>query len=394
MKQFAAFAAAVWVMTAMACGGRGEYPAAEKKDAPPAKVTGRVKEADLTRVELTEQAAQRLGIEIEEAADREMAEEMLIAGDLMLPPGKALLAPAPVGGKLEGVTKLTIGRRVQAGETLLRVTPLLPVERDLRVAFEADLRSAQARMAAARANLERARQLLADRAGSQRNQEAAEQEERQAAAAEAAAQARLRRLDTRPLEADVRVNVTAPASGMIRQIFAEPGQVVSGGANLFEVADFSTLWLRVPIYAGESKLTGKLEAVTFDDMSGRGEARQSARRVTAPPTADPLTVTVDQYFAVENAAGQWQPGQRVRVHVPGGGKERGLAVAEGSVVYDVQGAAWVYVEEAPRVYRRVAVEPVRTQGGYTLLARGPASGARVVKAGAAELFGTEFGAGK
>jgi membrane fusion protein, heavy metal efflux system len=54
----------------------------------------------------------------------------------------------------------------------------------------------------------------------------------------------------------------------------------------------------------------------------------------------------------------------------------------------------VYVEEAPRVYRRVAVEPVRTQGGYTLLARGPASGARVVKAGAAELFGTEFGAGK
>lgn len=389
-------ALALTVCLSASCGMGGGGQPGKEKEAPPAKVSNRVIEADLTRIELTEKAAQRLGITLVAAAVREVPDEQLLAGDLMLPPGKAIFAIAPIGGRLEAEPglRVAVGRQVRAGEIVLRLIPFLPVERDLRVTFEADLLGAEARVAAAKANLERARQLLQDRAGSQRNLEQAEQEDRQAAALLGAAKARLQRLETRPLEADLQVAVPAPVSGMIRIVNAEPGQVVGGGANLFEVADFSTLWLRVPIYAGESKLIARLQSVMFDDMSGRGAARHTARRIPAPPTGDPLAVTVDQYFSVTNADGQWRPGQRVGVHVPTAAAAKGLAVPESSIVYDVHGGAWVYVEEKPLVYRRVAVVPVRAHGGFTVLAKGPAVGARVVTAGVAELFGTEFGAGK
>ncbi|NOT30602.1 MAG: hypothetical protein HOP15_09175 [Planctomycetes bacterium] len=45
-------------------------------------------------------------------------------------------------------------------------------------------------------------------------------------------------------------------------------------------------------------------------------------------------------------------------------------------------------------YRRAAVDLERAAGGEALLVRGPEAGSQVVSAGAAELFGTEFGAGK
>jgi hypothetical protein len=58
---------------------------------------------------------------------------------------------------------------------------------------------------------------------------------------------------------------------------------------------------------------------------------------------------------------------------------------------DIHGGNWVYEQIAEREYvrRRVAVRYVSK--GTAVLASGPPPGARVVVAGAAELFGTETG---
>jgi multidrug efflux pump subunit AcrA (membrane-fusion protein) len=69
-------------------------------------------------------------------------------------------------------------------------------------------------------------------------------------------------------------------------------------------------------------------------------------------------------------------------------------VPAAAILYDVQGGAWVYVNESGHVYRRQRVELIETQGSSAYLARGLTPGTSVVTAGAAELFGTEFGAGK
>ncbi|HYZ83475.1 MAG TPA: efflux RND transporter periplasmic adaptor subunit [Bryobacteraceae bacterium] len=380
-------------LSSQSCGPRAETSKAAGPA--PAKVDNRVKESDLTRVRLTPEAEKRLGIEVKQPVDSNYAVRTSVAGEVMPIPGKTLIVNAPVAGTislLEGT--LTPGRLLRDGEPVLRLTPLAGVQRDLRVTLEADLKAAKARLDNATQQLERARQLLRDLGGSQRNVDTAEQEFGQAKAAHDAALNRLQQINTRPLEADVQMTVTAPASGIIRQVQVAPGQTVAAGAPLFEVVDFSRVWIRVPVYAGDIATFRNLSTVNVHSLDGRGPVRKAVR-VPAPPTADPLAVTVDLYYELPNPDRQLRPGQRLNVQLPAASKVRdSLEVPASAILYDIHGGTWVYIAEPEHTYRRQRVEVLDTQGSSAFLARGLARDARVVTSGAAELFGTEFGAGK
>jgi membrane fusion protein, heavy metal efflux system len=374
------------------CGSSGDSP---KAAAAPAKVENRVNESDLTRVRLTPEAEKRLGIEVREPVDSNFVVTTSVAGEVVPIPGKSLTVNAPVAGTIRMLrAPLTPGQHLRDGEPVLRLTPLAGVQRDLRVTLQADLKAAKARLDNAAQQLERARQLLRDLAGSQRNVDVAEQEFGQAKAAHDAAVERLQQVNTRPLDADVEMTVEAPASGIVRQVQVAPGQTVAAGAPLFEVVDFSRVWLRVPVYAGDAATFRNLATVTVQSVDGEGPVRKAVR-VPAPPTADPLAVTVDLYYELPNPDGQLRPGQRLNVQLPARSKVRDtLQVPASAILYDIHGGTWVYVAEPEHTYRRQRVEVLDTQGGFAFLARGVPRNARVVTAGAAELFGTEFGAGK
>jgi multidrug efflux pump subunit AcrA (membrane-fusion protein) len=160
------------------------------------------------------------------------------------------------------------------------------------------------------------------------------------------------------------------------------------------VVDFSRVWIRVPVYAGDAATFRNLSSVSVQSVDGQGPSRRAVR-VPAPPTADPLAVTVDLYFELPNTNNLLRPGQRVDVQLPAALKAaEGLQVPASAILYDIHGGTWLYVAEPDHTYRRQRVEVLETQGGSALLGRGLSPGARVVIAGAAELFGTEFGAGK
>ena len=76
------------------------------------------------------------------------------------------------------------------------------------------------------------------------------------------------------------------------------------------------------------------------------------------------------------------------------GSEESLVVPWSAVMHDINGGTWVYENIAPQQYARRRVDVRRVVDGRAVLARGPAIGAKVVTAGAAEIFGTEFGTGK
>lgn len=394
MTHYSSFLATITLACLLpGCSHNGAAPVAAQKA--PGTVENRVKETDLTRVKLTPEAEQRLGIELAPAVESEVSTVSAISGEVMLIPGKALLATAPVTGTVHLVQgSLGVGQNVRKGEPVFRLTPVVSPQRDLRVTFEADVLSAKARLDSATQQLERARQLLRDLAGSQRNVEAAEQEFGQAKAAYDAAVEKRDRLKTHPLEADVDMVILAPATGVVRQIQAGEDQIVASGAPLIEVADLSRVWLRVPVYAGDVESLAGQTSVRVRDVDGAGRTRQAVR-VTAPPTADPLAVTTDLYFELANSDGRLAPGQRLTVFLPSRKPSRkGIAVPTAAVLYDIYGGAWVYVNSAPHEYRRQRVELLQSEGSSTLIARGLSVGTKVVSAGAAELFGTEFGAGK
>ena len=95
--------------------------------------------------------------------------------------------------------------------------------------------------------------------------------------------------------------------------------------------------------------------------------------------------------------GMLRPGERVGVTLPLAGAatgERGLSVPLTALVRDLNGGSWVYERKDFLTFIRRRVEVSRVNGGFAILAQGPKAGTKVVTAGSAELFGTEFGAGK
>jgi hypothetical protein len=83
----------------------------------------------------------------------------------------------------------------------------------------------------------------------------------------------------------------------------------------------------------------------------------------------------------------------VKVLVPMEGADEGLVVPWSAVVHDINGGAWVYERVREQTYARRAIEVRSVVGDAAALRSGPQRGAQVVKTGAAELFGTEFGVG-
>jgi len=71
-----------------------------------------------------------------------------------------------------------------------------------------------------------------------------------------------------------------------------------------------------------------------------------------------------------------------------------LAVPMGAILYDVYGGTWTYVAKDSIHMVRTRVELGDIVDGRAIIVRGLTPGVRVVTAGAAELFGTEFGVGK
>jgi multidrug efflux pump subunit AcrA (membrane-fusion protein) len=149
--------------------------------------------------------------------------------------------------------------------------------------------------------------------------------------------------------------------------------------------------VRVAALAGDLGRINRAAPVQVRALGTPGAA-SVARPVAAPPSANATAGTVDLYYAIANSGADFRVGQRVEVELPAMGDSSGISVPASAVLRDVYGGEWVYVRTGPHVYERRRIEIVSTSGGYSLIRRGLARGDQVVTAGAAELFGTEFGA--
>jgi multidrug efflux pump subunit AcrA (membrane-fusion protein) len=107
-----------------------------------------------------------------------------------------------------------------------------------------------------------------------------------------------------------------------------------------------------------------------------------------------MASSVDLYFELRNPESLLRPGHRVTVSLPMLDSAEGLVVPWSAVLYDINGGTWVYEQLSASMFARRRIELSHRVGEWAVLTRGPEPGARVVTAGAAELFGTEFGTGK
>jgi RND family efflux transporter MFP subunit len=371
-------------------------PGSVERDAP-ARVEHAVPESELSRVLLTPEAERRLGIQTVAVDTRTVDRTRTLGGEVVVPADGEIVVSAPMAGVVLGRAARifpSAGERVRHGEPLFRVLAL-PAERDL-LSAEAELARAEVQVELTVAQAKRAEQLLKDGAGSVRQVEEARSARAAAEAALEPAQARRDLLRGANLE-DVAqavspLSIAAPVAGVIRTVRVAAGQTVAAGTVLAQVFRPDPLWVRVPVYAGDLRsIDGEAGARIVGLSERHGEAGRTAQSIPAPPTADPTAASVDLYFELPNADGTFVPGQAVRATLALRSREAGLTVPAGALLYDAQGGTWVYERTAPGIFERRRVEVEARVEGDVRIARGLAAQAEVVVAGAAELYGTEFG---
>ena len=373
------------------CGCSSDAPSPAKAAAP-AHVEAPKSEAALTTVKLSAEAVKRLGIETVVVRTDSAAATRSLGGEVTIPEGRLVTVTAPVAGTITGASAPQPGSRVSRGARLMTLAPLASSDRDQSIEARRAVDAAQADVTVVRLRLQRLEQLLKDGAASVRSVEETRGQLQVAEAALSAARERLAAVREGPVGPQGEITITAPLDGIVQTISAASGQTVAASAPLIQIAQVSTLWVRVPVFAGDVDEIDAAQPASVSRLGGGGPPR-SATRVTAPLKADPAAASVDLYYALPGGGAMLRPGERVMVELPLARTERGLLVPEAAVLYDIHGDAWVYEDLGDNAYARRRVQIARHAGDRAVIARGLAEGVKVVTAGAAELFGTEFGAG-
>jgi RND family efflux transporter MFP subunit len=379
----------VSVLLASACSsGKAPPPRAEA----PAHVESPKREAELTTVKLSQDAVKRLGIETAVVTIETAAATRSLGGEVTVPEGRMVTVTAPVAGTLSAVSGIQPGARVTRGTRLMTLAPLASSERDQAIEARRAVEAAQADAETARRRLQRLEQLLKDGAASVRSVEEARGQLRIADATLSAAHDRLNAIRQGPVGSQGDIAIAAPLDGIVQSISAASGQTVAASAPLLQIAQVSTLWVRVPVFAGAVDEIDATQPASVRRL-GNADAPKLAKRVTAPLKADPTAASVDLFYELPAAGLTFRPGERVMTELPLKSTLQGLVVPDTSVLYDIHGDTWVYEDLGGNAYARRRVQIARHAGNRAVIARGISQGAKVVTAGAAELFGTEFGAG-
>ncbi len=288
-------------------------------------------EAELLKLTLTSAAETRLGIETTLVEAGTAARLIVVQGEVVVPGSGSSL---PISAPADPVAMAT-----------------------LQVRADGDVAKARADVALAQKTADRAAGLVQAEAGSERALDEAQATLAVATASLQAAQAQ-------------RALLGVSAAATVRQ---------------------GALWVRVPVFATDLSRIDRSGEAQVRGL-GAGDSSVAARPVRAPASANVAAGTMDLYFAIPNRGGVFQVGQRVAVDLPVIGSTSGLVVPRTAIVTDIYGGEWVYVQSAPQAYERRRIEVAAIRGAHAMLARGLAPGDKVVTAGAAELFGTEFGA--
>lgn len=180
--------------------------------------------------------------------------------------------------------------------------------------------------------------------------------------------------DARPL--------VAPIGGVVTRVGARPGEIVSEGQELLELADRSRPVVRVTWPAPGAP--PRVVALAPDSAS-----RVEADLIGPAAEADPVTRQAVYLYRARRAWPGAVPGTLVDAAVTLGQATPGVLVPERAVV-QWDGLAWVYLQRAPGRYLRVRVPTDHpTPRGW--LAGAPLRpGDTVVVTGAEELLSEEF----
>lgn len=342
------------VATLAACGGIPEQAAADhSKEAENA--AGRARSSDA--VTLTRQQIEAAGIELVRpsigGAAGAIERPAVIEGD----PQGVQVVSAAIGGRVVSLTR-NLGQSVRRGE------PLAVIESREAAQLRGDIEATRARAGLAQSNLRREQRLFAERVSPEQDLIAARTAATEASIAVRQAQ---QQLSAAGIGAGAlnRIALPSPISGQVIARPATLGQTVAADAELYRVANLSTVSLTLSLTPADA---GQVRPGATVEITAPGR-RAQARVTFVSPVLDQQTRLVPVIATLDNRSGQWRVGESVQAAIQLPAKGGGSIAVPKTAVQSIKGKPVVFVRTATG-FRATAVTTGPAEGDQVTILSG------------------------
>ena len=315
--------------------------------------------ADPELVILTTAEQQAAGLRIGRVSARPMGTGLAVTGVLDVPPESSVAITAPLGGFVES-TQLLQGTRVRRGQVLALI------RNPEFVQLQQDYLETRGRLAYARAELARQKELYEQEVAPQKNYQRA-QADYHALHVQTQAQAARLRLAGLPVGGRIvsTAAVRAPRAGFVKTVNVTVGQAVTATDALFEIVDPEHLHVELTVFEKDVRKLQKGQRIRFtlpSDSASGGQERTARVYLIAQAIGADRTVRVHGHLDQEKDPALL-PGLYVRATIETGRADV-LALPDAALVR-FEGQTYGFVAEATGRYRLLALPTGRSADGYT-----------------------------
>lgn len=259
------------------------------------------------RVEISDEVLKSIGVGIRTAGPATIRPTLKLPGEIGFDEQTIVRVVPRVPGLVTAVYG-QYGQLVQKGEVLAVVESA--VLADLR----SQLFAAQKRLGLARITFEREKQLWEEKISAKQDYLAAEQALSEAQINVDLALVKLRNLGVNPQAIDgkghlARYEIRAPNFGLITARAIAQGQILKEDTEIFTIADISTVWAQITVYANDLDVLklGQKATVSATAIDAEGEGTISFISALIGVQTRSATARV----VLENKDGRWRPGMFV-----------------------------------------------------------------------------------
>lgn len=315
--------------------------------------------------------------------DQSLRESLRVPAEVAPRSGGQAEADAPFAGRLSLDKLPVIGARVQAGQVLTHV--LLPAANPSDLAgLELAQREAEATLALARRDRDRADRLLKTGAAPAKRLDEAETSVALAEARLKAAQARLaQHAASQRAEGEGGLKpfaIKAPLTGIVNAVKSAPGANVNAGDPILEIVDADWVYVAAIVPESEFPRMRALQGAELE-IPGAETPRRLTRLVTVGRVVDAPSRTFPVVYEFDNRERLIAINQTVHVRLLFAAGAGGPAIPESALVDD-GGRPVVFVQTGGESFERRAVKTGERQGGLVQIREGLQAGDRVVTKGA------------
>jgi membrane fusion protein, heavy metal efflux system len=273
------------------------------------------------RVSLTEAQMKSSGVEVSTVGPARIQSTVQLGGEVALNQDRSVQVVPRLGGLVESVS-FSAGDKIKKGQVLAVVSSQQLADQ------RSEWQTAGKRLALARSTFEREKQLWQQKISAHQDYLQAQQALHEAEIAEQAIRQKLNALGALGSKAGglTRFEIRSPIDGVITAKKLSVGEVVKEDTHILTVADLSTVWVDLNLYAKDLGAMKPGQKATVNAASVAASAHGKVSYVGA--LMGTQTRTALARIVLPNPNGVWHPGLPVTVEVVAAEIEVPMAVAQ------------------------------------------------------------------